>query len=126
VGEQVKADLEARYHHDPSQRARAEAALARTAGLEPWEVIVYCPSLGMSLPEAEVPVCREDGRIEPLSESDNSEIRVLRDKHRALWKFLVLIDRRAWDRGARLRDAAIEYFGVTPTTRAAPGGARGA
>ncbi len=36
-----------------------KAGLAAAAGLEPHQVIIYCPSFGMSLPEAEVPVRME-------------------------------------------------------------------
>ena len=46
----------------------------------------------MSLPEAEVLVRLEGGKIQPLSGSNNEEIRILKEKHKALWKFFVLID----------------------------------
>ena len=62
----------------------------------------------MSLPEAEVRVRMPGGRTLPLSESNNEEIRVLRQKHRALWKFYVFIGRAAWDRREAARNAARE------------------
>jgi len=66
----------------------------------------------MSLPEAEVLVRLENGKIQPLSDSNNEEIRILKDKHKALWKFFVLIDRAVWDRSDRVKAAAVAYTGV--------------
>ena len=54
-------------------------------------MIIYCPSFGMALPEADVPVRMEGGKVLPLSGSNNEEIRILKDKHKALWKFFVLV-----------------------------------
>jgi hypothetical protein len=71
-------------------------------------VIIYCPSLGMSLPEADVPVRLEAGRLAPLSGSNNEEIRILKDKHRALWKLFVLVDREAAGQCEAIRTAAEE------------------
>ena len=31
-------------------------------------------------------------------DSNNEEIRILKEKHKALWKFFVLIDRAVWDK----------------------------
>ena len=56
----------------------------------------------MSLPEAEVPVRLERGEVRPLSGSNNEEIRILKEKHKELWKFYVLIDRDVWDRRDRV------------------------
>ena len=112
VGEDEKARLERMFHHDPEERERAEQALARTAGIDSHQIIVYCPSPGMSLPEAEVPVRFSGGEIRPLSGANNVEIRILKEKHRALWKFLVFVDRAAWDASGRVRGAAAEYFGL--------------
>ena len=93
-------------------REEAEEALATAVGLLPDQVIIYCPSFGMALPEAEVPVRMEGGRVLPLSGSNNEEIRILKDKHKALWKFFVLIDRAASDKSAALARAATEYSGI--------------
>jgi HD superfamily phosphohydrolase len=81
------------FHYDPGVRDDAERRIAETSGLQPHQVIIYCPAPGMSLPEAEVLVRLEDGRIVPLSGSNNDEIRVLKEKHKALWKCYVLLDR---------------------------------
>ena len=53
----------------------------------------------MSLPEAEVPV-RHGRKALALSGSNNEEIRILKEKHKALWKFFVLIDRAVWERSS--------------------------
>ncbi len=110
VGEARQRDLEARFHSSPAGRARAESEIARAAGVEPHQIIVYCPAVGMSLPEAEVRVRLDGGGVQPLSDANNNEIRILKEKHRALWKFLVLADRSAAGRHDRVRKASEEYF----------------
>jgi len=72
------------------------------------------------LPEAEVLVRLESGEIVPLSGSNNDEIRVLKRKHRALWRFFVFIDRTAWDRAPRARHAAAEMISDWGTGYATP------
>ncbi len=112
IGLERQKSLEERFHFDSSEREAAEQAVAQAAGLDPYQVIVYCPSLGMSLPEAEVPARLDGGELQPLSGANNSEIRILKEKHRALWKFLVLIDRAAWDSNEAVCAASEEYFGI--------------
>ena len=112
VGEEYRSIIVDRFHYDAGLRGEAEAALAAAAGLLPDQVIIYCPSFGMALPEAEVPVRMEGGRVLPLSGSNNEEIRILKDKHKALWKFFVLIDRAASDKSEALARAATEYSGI--------------
>jgi HD superfamily phosphohydrolase len=82
-----------RYHYDAAAREEAEARIASDLGVEPHKVIIYCPSPGMSLPEAEVTVRLPDGSLVPLSGSNNDEIRILKDKHKSLWHLSVLLDR---------------------------------
>jgi hypothetical protein len=59
----------------------------------------------------------EDGRVLPLSESNNAEIRILKEKHKALWRFLVLIDRSVWDRRDAVSRAAAERIGAAEIER---------
>ena len=65
----------------------------------------------MSLQEAEAPVRLESGEIRPLAAGNNEEIRILKEKHKELWKFYVLIDREVWDKRDRVRNAAAAYVG---------------
>jgi uncharacterized protein len=115
IGEDRRRAVVERFHEDPRQREDAEKAIATAAGIEPHEVIVYCPSFKMSLPEADVPVRMEGGRLLPLSGSTNEEIRILKEKHKALWRFFVLVDRNVWQNPAK-RDAvarsAADYPGM--------------
>jgi hypothetical protein len=69
----------------------------------------------MSLPEAEVGVRLDAGGPIPLSGANNSEIRILKEKHRALWKFLVLADRGASSRHEAVAEAARSYLAVPRT-----------
>src|SRR5262245_852292 len=106
ISEQRRQELVNRFHGNIEFRETAEMDIAGASGIEPGEIIIYCPSLGMSLPEAEVLVRLETSEIRPLSGSNNEEIRILKEKHKALWKFFVLIDRAVWDRRDQVKAAA--------------------
>jgi HD superfamily phosphohydrolase len=111
IGEKSRQEIVNRFHHDVEAREAAEKTIARASGIQPHEIIIYCPSFGMSLSEAEVPARLDRGQILPLSGSNNEEIRILKDKHKELWKFYVLIDRDVWDRRDRVHSAAAAYTG---------------
>ena len=110
VGESRQREIVDRLHDDAGAREELEGRIAAAAGLQPYQVIVYCPSIGMSLPEAEVPVRLQRGNIAPLSGSNNEEIRILKEKHKALWKLFVFIDRNAWDRNEQAHRAAVSLL----------------
>ena len=112
VGEKRRQEIVNRFHYDLEAREAAETTIARASGIQPHEIIIYCPSFGMSLSEAEVPVRLDRGGIRPLSGSNNEEIRILKEKHKELWKFYVLVDRDAWDRRDRVKNAAAAYIGI--------------
>jgi HD superfamily phosphohydrolase len=111
IGEKRRQDVVDRFHHDLEAREAAEKTIARASGIQPHEIIVYCPSFGMQLSEAEVPARLDGGRILPLSASNNEEIRILKDKHKGLWQLFVLIDRDVWDRRDRVSSATAAYIG---------------
>jgi len=110
IGENRQQDIVHRFHYRGSHRDMAELAIAAATGIQPHQVIVYCPSAGMSLPEAEVPVRLQAGRLTPLSGSNNEEIRILKEKHKALWKFYVLVDREVADKSDAVKRAVEEYL----------------
>jgi HD superfamily phosphohydrolase len=112
IGEERRREIVGRFHHDFEARDAAEASIARASGIQPHEVIIYCPSFGMSLSEAEVPVRLEKGQVRPLSAANNEEIRILKEKHKELWKFYVLIDREVWDRHERVKNASAALIGI--------------
>src|SRR5438132_6583079 len=112
IGEKRRQEIVSRFHHDLEAREAAEMSIARASGIQPQEIIIYCPSFGMSLPEADVLVRLEGGQVRPLSGSNNEEIRILKEKHKAVWKFFVLIDRGVWDGRGRVKDAAAAYIGL--------------
>ena len=111
VGEDRRQEIVRRFHEDRSQREALERQLADCAGLAAHQIIVYCPSFGMSLPEAEVPVRMEADTVLPLSGSNNDEIRILKEKHKALWKFFVLMDRSGIGRRPAVAAAAESILG---------------
>ncbi|HOX40280.1 MAG TPA: HD domain-containing protein [Candidatus Brocadiia bacterium] len=93
-GEPLQSELVSRYHFDDgSRRLIAEKEIARLLGrgVPSWAVAIYCPPMGMRLKEADVPVLTADGGLRPLSEFDNDEIELLKNRHRRLWKFYVFI-----------------------------------
>ncbi len=110
IGEARQHEIVHRFHYDVERRDEAERAIATAAGVQPHHVIIYCPSISMSLPEADVPVRLEDGRIAPLSGSNNDEIRILKEKHKALWKFFVPIERDITANAEAVVRAAEEYI----------------
>jgi HD superfamily phosphohydrolase len=112
IGEKRRQEIVNRFHYDLDAREAAETSIARASGIQPHEIILYCPSFGMALSEAEVPARLEGGQISPLSGSNNEEIRILKDKHKGLWKFFVLVDRDVWDRRERVSSASAAYLGV--------------
>jgi len=112
IGEKRRLEIVGRFHHDLEAREAAETTIARASGIQPHEIIIYCPSFGMSLSEAEVPARWDRGGVRPLSATNNEEIRILKEKHKELWKFYVLIDRDVWDRGERVKNAAAAYIGI--------------
>jgi len=109
IGEERRREIVRRFHEDRSHREELEGKLAAAAGLKPHQVIIYCPSFGMSLPEAEVRV-RMGSRLQPLSGSNNEEIRILKEKHKALWKFYVLIDRAGYEKSSIVAKTANEIL----------------
>jgi hypothetical protein len=112
IGEEKRREIVNRFHYDIAHRDETERAIAAAAGVDSRDIIIYCPSFGMSLPEAGVLVRTEGGQVMPLSDSNNDEIRILKEKHKALWKFYVLLDRGAWSRHERVQQAAAEYIGT--------------
>jgi HD superfamily phosphohydrolase len=112
IGEARRQEVVSRFHEDRGHREEVECRIAAAAGLEPHQVIIYCPSLGMSLPEAEVPVRMDGSRLLPLSGSNNEEIRILKEKHKALWKFYVLVDRAGQGKSSAVANAASEILGA--------------
>ena len=113
IGEERRQQIVDRFHLSLEQREAAENSIAKASGIAAKDLIIYCPSFGMSLPEAEVPVRLERGQIQPLSGGNNEEIRILKEKHKALWKFFVLIDRGVWEKRDRVKDAAAAYIGIS-------------
>ena len=94
VGEVVQRDLIDRYHADRCQRNRLEEELSDVLGLDPGELIVYCPAAKMSLKEAQVPVRISDGSPVPLDRLEIAEVDSLAEQHRNLWRFYVFVASR--------------------------------
>lgn len=114
----LQEELVARYHRDRAGRERLEAELEQELGLEPGDVIVWCPGPEMSLKEADIPVDVGQGRLRLLRDLALSEVDDLLEKHRNLWRFYVLLSARRAERAGELARACAERLGV-PDARGA-------
>jgi HD superfamily phosphohydrolase len=114
IGYAAQSDLVARFHRNESgERERAEREIAGILRLPSAAVIVYCPSPAMALKEADVRVHVDPDAPRSLAEMRDPDVELLKEKHRALWRFYVFLDRelppRAFERAA---SAAAEVIGV--------------
>lgn len=96
IGKKEVLKMEKKYHLDREQRSAAEKELAEELNVPEDEVIVYCHSSDMALKEASVPVLL-DGKAQMLSDLELPEVKVLQDKHRALWRMTVYLRRSRMD-----------------------------
>lgn len=112
IGPERQAELVARFHEDRAERERVEAELEREAGLAPGDAIVYCPAPGMALKEADVPVEVDGGALRSLEDLARPDIEHLRERHRDLWRFYVLVGAGSVDRRAALEAACAARFGA--------------
>ncbi len=98
------------YHLDPDKRRQAERHIARRLGVPFRSVIVYCPSAGMQLREANALFRLEPGG-RPRRLENNAEIDDLKRRQERLWKFFVFLDPECRDRLADAGRSCEEYFG---------------
>lgn len=106
----LQATLIRCYHDDRRQREGVEAELERRAGLEPGDLIIYCPTANMALKEANIPV-DVGGRVQSLASLQLPEVDTLLEKHRQLWRFYVFIAAERQRQAERVAAIAEEHFG---------------
>lgn len=111
IGDELQASLIERFHAEPAAREQVERELERELGLDPGDVILYCPSPGMAKKEADVRVEVGSNEVVTLGSLDLREVNDLLRKHRDLWKFYVLIAARRADQRERLAGLCAERFG---------------
>lgn len=112
IDPELQRDLVRRFHHDRAERERVEAELEAEVGLDPGDVIVYCPGAEMALKEANILVDTGRGGVRSLADLALREVDELLEKHRDLWKFHVLLTARRRDARAALSRACAERFGA--------------
>ena len=98
IGEERRQESSTAFITTRCSARGGAARLRAAAGFEPHQIIIYCPSFGCRCRKPRFRCGMEGGELLPLSGSNNEEIRILKEKHKALWKFFVLIDRDVWDR----------------------------
>ena len=94
-----------KYHYNPTKpphtcpqyRRYEEDRLAGLVGLEPGDVLIWCPSEEMQLKEAEMLITWQ-GKIQQLQQITDKEdeltyqdIKLIKDSHEALWSFQVFV-----------------------------------
>jgi HD superfamily phosphohydrolase len=122
VPEELQRELVRRFHADRSERERVEAELERECGLEPGDVLLYCPSPRMALKEAQVLVEVDAGPPRSLADLQLPEVEDLLEKHRDLWRFYAFVDPGKRERAAELALACARRF--TASGAGAPSTAR--
>jgi HD superfamily phosphohydrolase len=108
---ELQAELVRRFHEDRAERERVEAELERETGLEPGDVILYCPSPDMALKEARVLVRVDGGAPRSLADLKLPEVEDLLEKHRDLWRFYVFVAADRKERAPALSEACARRFG---------------
>jgi uncharacterized protein len=92
IADDILKSFERRFHlNEDGARTAIESDLADFLGLPPGGVIVYCPSTGMALKEARVEVRIDDTTTGTLAALRHPEVEVLLEKHRRLWRMVVLV-----------------------------------
>lgn len=112
VGPAIQLGLVRRFHHDRAEREAVERQLEAELGLDPGDVILYCPGADMALKEANILVDTGRGGVRSLADLKLREVDELLEKHRDLWKFYVLLARRRRDARPALARACAERFGA--------------
>lgn len=92
IGEDEVRNLVGLYHEDTNGRRKGmEQRIATELGAEPYEVAIYCSPEKMALKEANMPVLAGRNSLERFSDINSAEIQVLKQQHRAMWKFYVFV-----------------------------------
>ena len=112
AGLELQEDLIRRFHTDRVERERVEAELEAELGLDPGDVILYCPARGMAQKEAHVRVEVGDSEILSLADLELREVADLLEKHKDLWKFYVFLSARHAERRPDVSAACQARFGV--------------
>ncbi len=110
IDKDTEEDLVQRFHLNlKGERETMEQELAAMIGVNEEDIILYCPASSMALKEANVPVFTHE-RIS-LADLKLPEIEVLKEQHRSLWTFRVLLSRHRQDKANALHKICSEVFG---------------
>ncbi len=92
IGEEALHELVQRYHDDRNgERKTTEQRIAEELNGQPHQVAIYCSPEKMALKEANMPVLAGQNSLERFSDINTAEIQVLKQQHRAMWKFYVFV-----------------------------------
>lgn len=99
------------FHSDVQHRRSVEQQIADRLGVPAAHVIIYCPSPKMQLKEADVPVEVAEGEVRPLASLGHPDVDALKEKHRGLWRFYVLLRRQDCELAGRASEICEELIG---------------
>ena len=110
IGSLAERQLVARYHVSSASRQAAEEELCGLLNFKPGELIIYCPAAEMQLKEAEVLIKIDPQGPRSLASLKLPEVEVLREKHRNLWRFYVLVAPKRLSRLKKISQVCERYF----------------
>lgn len=112
IGEGAVRELVAQYHDNrDGKRKDAESRIASALGGQPHKVAIYCSPENMALKEAHMPVLTGPDSLERFSDINSAEIQVLKQQHRAMWKFYVFVAPGLIGKRDRAEQICQELFG---------------
>jgi HD superfamily phosphohydrolase len=96
---------------DPAERSETEAALAKMAGLDPADVLIYCPVRAPGYSRVKHVFAKEPRRVTAVDRG-NSAFKALEDRHLGLWELWVFTRATKRDSDSRLSAAVEEKLGI--------------
>jgi len=98
-GERYMRRFQSDFHLNLDEaRSHLEKKLAKQLGISPASIIIYAPEANMRLKEARVMVRMDSGPLVSLADVDHPELTALDNRHQALWRFYVFMDRAHEDK----------------------------
>lgn len=114
-------DLMKRYRQDPLNRAETEDLIAGSLGLDPADVLIYCPDSRMAMKLARMKVFW-NGHLRELKDCTDervvgSRLRSTLSSHENLWSLRIFLHPSKGSEEARVVNAARAHFTYEPQTR---------
>lgn len=117
----VWQDLMKRYREDPVNRAETEDLIAGALGLDPGDVLIYCPDSQMAMKLARMKVFWNGNLRELMDCADEkvvgSRLKSTLSSHKNLWSLRIFLNPSRSSEEARVVNAARAHFTYDPEPR---------